>query len=255
MERTITIRGKADILVVPDHTKLMLVLKEQDKNHKKAYEKLQKKTDTVTECACSSGIEKENVKTTNYYAQAQKKLIKNLAGNFANVDDGYLCCQTVSIEFDTDPVLLAERIEKLTTSMENPELSISFSVQDKKRYEEELLNKVTQDAMSKAKLFCAPSHATIGKLISVNYQRGLSWNFAPPMQFRVPDQSRGMTCELNPSMSPFQAPALSAPKPVFDPPTRPAPPAPDVGSIIPQEQRIVEEAIFVWEIVDNNQGE
>ena len=94
-------------------------------------------------------------------------------------------------------------------------------------------------------VFCGMSNAKTGKLISVNYNRKMQWAFSmpprpmpmpvPPPQFPAP----GETGELHPSHP-------AAPKP----PAMPAAPVLPVNNIIPQEKRIEEEAVFVWEIVD-----
>ena len=55
----------------------------------------------------------------------------------------------------------------------------------------------------------------------------------------------------------MQAPANpSMPTPAFTPPPVPTPnpPAPTPENLMPQEQTFEEEALFVWEIVDADQG-
>ena len=73
MERTIAIKGKADMTVSPDYTTVVINLRENEKNYKKALEKLQEKTVVINKCVESVGIDTKDIKTTNYYAQAQKR--------------------------------------------------------------------------------------------------------------------------------------------------------------------------------------
>ena len=146
MERTITIVGKAELLVVPDQTTVTLQLKETDSVYKKALDKLQEITAEIAEGVRTCGISAADIKTTNYYASAEKKLVKNRRGEWIFVDAGYTCNQTLQISFATDPVILGELIEGLSKKLGSPDYSISFSVKDKSKYEEELLRKVTEDA-------------------------------------------------------------------------------------------------------------
>lgn len=243
MERNIAIKGKADMTVSPDYTTVVINLRENEKNYKKALEKLQEKTVVINKCVESVGIDTKDIKTTNYYAQAQKKMEKNLLGHFVESNDGYMCSQSVSIGFKTDPSLLGELLNKITDELEQPSISINFTIKDKKLYEEELLKKVTEDARKKAIVFCESSNATIGKLISVNYQRGMNWQF-PSRPFVVPTASTiGNTEQLSISHPAAKMNASSAP-------SLPVPQPPVTSNITPQDKIVEEEAMFVWEIID-----
>lgn len=258
MERTITIKGKADILVSPDYTTVVLFLRETDKSYKKAFESLQQKSIDISECAKSVGISEDDIKTTNYSAQALKKTERDRKGNYIQVDDGYACSQTLSIGFNTDPVLLGDLISAINKKVDNPNMTISFSIKDKKKYEEELLKKVTEDAQSKAKIFCQPSNAKIGKLLSVNYQRGnlfvpfpVRTPVAPPVRAANNDMTvligeTGKLTQGHPAARMPMAPSMPAPS---------LPQQPVINNIIPEDRRVEEEAIFVWEIIDDEKGE
>lgn len=258
MERTITIKGRADISVSPDHTIVVLFLRETDKSYKKAFEKLQQKSIDVSECAKSVGISEEDIKTTNYSAQALKKTERDRKGNYVQVDDGYACSQTLSIGFNTEPILLGDLISEINKKIDNPNMTISFSVKDKKKYEEELLKKVTEDAQEKAKIFCQPSNAKIGKLLSVNYQRGNMW---VPFPVRTPVAPPVLASNSDTMCLIGETGKLTQGHPASRMPTAPGSPAPVIpqppisSNIIPEDRRIEEEAIFVWEIIDDEKGE
>lgn len=244
MERTITVKGRADISVSPDYTTVTFFLKESNKDYKKALENLKQKSFEVSECSKSVGLNEENIKTTNYWAEPLKKTERDRRGNYFQVDDGYECSQTLSVGFETDPVLLGELINVINGKIDNPDMSIDFSIKDKKKFEDELIKKVTEDALNKAKIFCQPSNATIGRLISVDFQRGNIWLPFPNKTFSSSVSQVGQTAQLSQPNPAARMPVMS------NAPTPPIPQPPILNNIIPQERKIEEEAVFVWEIID-----
>ena len=88
MERTITIVGKAELLVVPDQTTVTLQLKETDSVYIKALDKLQEITAEIAEGVRTCGISAADIKTTNYYASAEKSLskIEEVSGSLSMLD-------------------------------------------------------------------------------------------------------------------------------------------------------------------------
>ena len=260
LNRTITVKGKAEIRIIPDLTSVLINIREKESDYKKAFAKLQNKTQEIVQCANSAGVGTDNVKITNFIAQSIKKSERDRRGNFVEVDDGYACSQLVTIEFSTDADLLKNLINNISAKIEKPSITLRFSIADKSKFEAELIEKVCEDARSKADIFCRTSNAAIGRLITVDYQHNRPWT--PPIirnfgSTTILGDTGEFPYPVTPRVPVMQAPANpSMHTPAFTPPPVPTPnpPAPTPENLMPQEQTFEEEALFVWEIVDADQG-
>lgn len=237
MNRTITVYGQAEMSVSPDSTIVKLALNEKDDCYRTALEKLEQKSADITEGIIALGVSCEKIRTENFNTQKTEKFERSTNGNFVAVDNGYCCSQILSAEFGVDTVMLGDVLNFIGEKIEKPDMQILFDIKDKSRYEEELFRMVTEDAMRKAKAFCAPANARIGKLISVdcNNSVGNKWTFPagyghttllPPMQSeKRPYGVQQLAVEQQQSVNSFD-------------------------NIIPQDKTITDNAVFVWEIID-----
>lgn len=236
MNRTITVYGQAEMSVAPDTMTVMLLLNEKDDCYKTALEKLQQKSAEIIEGIVALGVSNEKIKTENFNTQKTEKFERSANGSFVAVDNGYCCSQTLSAEFGADAVMLGEVMNFIGGKIEKPDMQIHFDISDKSRYEEELFRMVTEDAMRKAKAFCAPANARIGKLVSVdcNNSVGNMWTFPTGYGHTtlLPMQSE---------KSPYGTQPLAV---------EPQQSANSFDNIIPQNKTITDNAVFVWEIID-----
>lgn len=243
--RTISVRAKTDMYVLPDYTTVNISLRELESDYQKAFAKLQDKADTVKKCAQICGICGDEVKSVNFYSEISKKWETDKKGNSKFVVEGYSCNQRMVIGFPTNGELLGKLLESISAEVDNPDVSISFSLKDRSKIDTEILEKLVAEAMKKAEIFCKSSNAKVGRLLSVNYNQGNLLNFSNsimPVPFTPPRS--GETAQLRASMAP---PSFGMPSAV----NTPVPTKNNMTSIAPMEKHVEEEAVFVWEIIDN----
>lgn len=250
MERTVAIKGTAKISVFPDYTTLIVRLREKEKNYKKALEKLQKKSAEIRKCVEENDIESTQIKTNEFSASPLRKMERDRKGNFTQIDDGYECRQSILISFDSDSILLGELINSISDKIDNPDISITFSIKDLSKYKQRLMNLIIEDAWNKANAFCEFSNSKVGKLISANYNNNDLWSFSPrslnqntavlpPIPFKPPMASSAPTMPTSDFLRTDDTTFLMGNNS-----------STILNNINPQERNIEESATFVWEIID-----
>ncbi len=240
MERTITVVGRSELSVLPDYVTLKLHLKQREKNSKKAFDLLQKRTEELIQRGKSLGLEASEFKMVDFFTSPLVRTEFGKKGMAERVVDGYECRQSLQVGMQADPQRLGRLVEEFAPLLDEANFSVQFSFRDRAELEDQLLEKVREDALKKAQILCG-SHAKPGKLLCVNYCPGTKIPprfreinpIAPPIP-PIPN-AMGETALLTPSMAP--------------PPSRPVKPI-DPCCIIPEEQTFTGEATFIWEIVD-----
>lgn len=224
MDRVITVRGKAKMTVQPDFITVVIRLEEKDKDYQKAINGLFDRANAVSRCAESSGLPQEAIRTEDFTVRVNRRVERDKKGNFKEIQDGFLAIESVSIGFSKDMAVLAKLIQAVSAEIAKPDIQIRYSVEDPAKLSVELLQKLSEDAYSKAKTICESSGGALGKLMNVDYQ----WNDLETISsFSNPVLSQ-KTSELLPIAE------MAAPMPQFN----------------PREIDLEETAVFIWEIAD-----
>ena len=224
MDRVITVRGKAKMTVQPDFITVVIRLEEQNKYYQKAVTGLFDRVNSISRCAEISGLHQNSIQTDDFSVHINRRVERDKKGNFKEINDGFVAVQSVSIGFSKDMAVLAKLIQAISAEIAKPNLQISYSVKDPAKLSVELLQKLSEDALNKAKTICESSGAALGRLMNVNYQ----WN------------------DLN-TISAFSKPALSQNTVELLPLTEMADSMPQFK---PKEIDLEETAVFIWEIAD-----
>ena len=223
MDRVITVRGKAKMTVQPDFITVVIRLEEQQKDYQKAVTGLFDRVNAISHCAEISGLQQESIQTDDFSVHINRRVERDKKGNFKEINDGYVATQSVSIGFSKDMTVLAKLIQAISAEIAKPNLQIRYSVKEPSKLSVELLQKLSEDALSKAKTICESSGAALGKLMNVNYQ----WNDLDTLPAFSRQASLDETAEL---------PVMATMAPSFR----------------PKEIDLEETAVFIWEIADKN---
>lgn len=219
MERTITIKGVGRATIKPDFVILTLIVEAKEKKYACAVESAAKKIEKLNKSLEETGFEKESAKTLSYNVRANYSFAKDRKGQMQRQFDGYICTHRLKIEFDFDAEFLGNALSTISTSLANPQLDVAFTVKDKDAVNEELLSSAAINAKKKAEVLCNSSGASLGKLVTIDY------NWSDINIFSKVDLKMDDTCEL----------AM---------PTAILPPV----DIHPNDINVSDSATFVWEI-------
>lgn len=219
MERRITIKGVGRATIKPDYVVLSLSIEVKEAKYANAVEKAAEKIDKLNSALEKAGFEAGSAKTANYNVKENYNMVRDRKNQMQRQFDGYICTHRLKIEFDYDMELLGKALSTITSSLAEPQLDISFTIKDKDAVNDELLSNAAKNARRKAEILCAAAGATLGKLITVDY----NWsdiNILSKADLRMED-----TCAM----------AL---------PTAALPPI----DIMPKDINVSDTATFIWEI-------
>lgn len=169
MERLITVKGIGKTTVKPD----LIIINIDLISHKYNYDATMRlATDSVNELERAveeAGFKKKELKTTSFNITTKYKSYYDENNNYKSKFDGYVCEQGLKLQFDLDMTVLSRVLTAIAKSNVDPRFNIRFSVKDENAINEELLIKATENARRKAEILVKASRATLGKLISIDY--------------------------------------------------------------------------------------
>lgn len=225
MSRTIKIKGVGRTTVEPDFVVLSLKIETKQKKYEAAIDENTRKITELNSALEKAGFEKDSVKTVSYNVRMDYSTYRDRKGMFQKSFEGYVCNNSLKIEFDFDSVILGKALNAISSCFSEPQMDISFTIKDKDAVSDRLLKSAAINAKRRAEILCSGCGAELGNLISIDYD----WkeiNF-----FSRADISTGGMGETT---------ILSAPTA-----SRPISPQPQIQ---PTEFNVSDSAVFVWEI-------
>ena len=167
--KTITIKGIGQIALKPDLIVISMKMETIDKEYDKTMEISANRIDELNKALEEIGFKKESILTTNFHVSTRYESIRDKDGIYKNVFKGYGCIHNLKLEFDFDTKILAKVLSKISLCLAKPELSITFTIKDQTKANEELLKSATKNAKEKALILSSSSGVTLKDLISINY--------------------------------------------------------------------------------------
>lgn len=167
--KNITVRGSGRVSVKPDLIVVSMELKTVDKKYDKTLENAARRVDLLNDSLEKAGFAQKSVKTTSFDVNTKYESVKDKDGKYKNVFVGYVCTQSLKIEFDFDTKMLADALSAIADSLTEPEFSVSFTVKDPSAISDRLLQSAAENARQKAQVLCSASGVKLGKLVSIDY--------------------------------------------------------------------------------------
>lgn len=167
--KTITIKGMGQIALKPDLIVISMKMETVDKEYDKTMELSAKRIEALNKALEEIGFKKESILTTNFHVSTRYESIRDKDGIYKNVFKGYDCIHNLKLEFDFSTKILAKVLSKISLCLAKPELSITFTIKDQTKVNEELLKSATKNAKEKAMILSSSSGVTLKDLISINY--------------------------------------------------------------------------------------
>ena len=170
--KTITVKGEGSVSVKPDSIVISMRMETVNKEYEKTMDYAAQRISLINDSLVELGFEKNTVKTTDFNVHTSYDSVKDSNGDYKRVFKGYVSSHSLKVEFDFDTKMLAKVIAALTMSYAYPEFNIMFTVKDESAVNGELLKSAAKNAREKAEILCAASGATLGELVSIDYNWG-----------------------------------------------------------------------------------
>lgn len=172
MTRTITVKGVGTAAVKPDFVVLTLSVEAKNHDYNTAMQKAAYKIERMQAAIVGIGYEKSDLKTTGFDVRADYENQKDRSGNYKSVFVGYVCSYRLSLSLDFNNSRLSETLTTISACEANPELRIAFTVKNPAEISEALLRSAADNARKKAEILCSASGATLGELLTIDYNWG-----------------------------------------------------------------------------------
>ena len=191
--RIIRVKGKGQIRVRPDMTRITLTLEGTCPQYGEALHRSAQETGQLKDILALHDFERSDLKTLYFNVDTEYENYKE-NHTYKKRFVGYKFRHVLKLEFDSDNERLGRILYALANSPMNPEIRISYTVKDKETAKNELLGKAVADAKTKAAILAQAAAVTLKDIQSIDYSWG-EINFeAQPMKraFFAEDQPRGI---------------------------------------------------------------
>lgn len=169
-EKIITVTGRGNIHILPDVTRLQVMLCSLFSSYETAYQmaaaNLQDIAEVMTRCKLSTKLPK----TTCFSIDKSFRSIYE-DGHYTGKEefDGYKLRQRIQIDLPMDNVLLTKVVRSLGETLTDMELSIGYTVKDPRPHQLKMLERAVKDATEKAALMAAAAGCSLGLVKSIDY--------------------------------------------------------------------------------------
>lgn len=169
MQRTITVKGGAEVSARPDYVVLSMTLEAHAEEYDGAMELAAVQLDGLRDSLDSIGFERDCFKTTNFNVRTDYQHVQDANGNYYNKFNGFVCSHNLKLEFDFETSRMSRALSAVTNCLANPQLSVAFTVKDPNAISEELLRKATVSARKRAEILSESAGVRLGQLLSIDY--------------------------------------------------------------------------------------
>ncbi|MGN1129065.1 MAG: SIMPL domain-containing protein [Candidatus Flemingiibacterium sp.] len=172
MKKTITVKGTGSVSAKPDLIILSLTIEKKDVDYEKALRETSDAVKALSGAALSCGHPSDALKTSDFRVRSEYSNVRGEDGAYKQVFAGYVCTCRMKLSFGLDMELLSQTLGSISGCDSQPGIEIAFTIKDRTKINDELLEAAAQNARSKAETLCRASGVRLGKLVSINYD----WN-------------------------------------------------------------------------------
>lgn len=174
--KTIRVTGKANLKVSPDQTKVSLTIRGFAKEYGDALAKSVEDTKIIKDVIASCGIDRNSLKTENFYTSEKTKSVKDQYGNTSYRHIGYDVTHYMNFVFDNNNEILGKVLYVLSNLDINPRIDVSYVIKDSEIYKTQLIELAVKDAKRKALAMASAAEVVLGDIIQMDYSyQTISW--------------------------------------------------------------------------------
>ncbi len=172
MERTIRVKGKGSILVKPDAIKIAITAESSYWNYDETIEQSARCTRTLRDAMQNAGLDPKNLKTSYFLINSKYDRYRDENGDYKEKFAGYEYEHRTYIEFDNDNKILGKVLYELAHCDVEVNFDIKYTVKDKEKVKNDLLEKAVEDATTKAKVLSKASGVKLKEILNIDYTWG-----------------------------------------------------------------------------------
>lgn len=166
MEKTIRVRGQANIRVKPDYMVLRMHTETLDKDYARSMKKAAVAVEKLKSALASARVSLDLFKTSGFNVQTAYE-----SRGYDNPSQflGYRVRQDLKVAMDFDKTRLGEILVAVAKSNAAPEFHIDFTVKDIDAVKGELFAKCAANARTIANGLCVGTGCRLGEILSIDY--------------------------------------------------------------------------------------
>lgn len=178
--KTIKVTGKAKMVVTPEVTKVKLTMRSFAKEYGDALAKTVEDSKVIKDTIESCGIERESLKTEDFYTSEKTKTVKDQYGNSSTHHIGYDVIHILSFTFLNNNKLLGDVLFKLSKLSINPRINVSYLLYSTKHVKDSLIRFAVDDALRKAGIITSSAKVELGDIVNIDYSfKESEWESRP----------------------------------------------------------------------------
>lgn len=168
--RLITVTGKGSVHVVPDVTRLEVIVESVFKTYEDAYQRAKENSKwmvQILEYNHKSGKLAKTIRldisdhTVSQYDEKDHYI--------GEIKDGYDLNQRFKIDLEIDPVLVNKIIRGVGKFIQGAQISIGYTIQDPRPSQLKMLERAVKDAREKAKIMVEAADCKLGPVVNIYY--------------------------------------------------------------------------------------
>ncbi len=169
-EGVITIRGRGDLKVKPDVTRVTLKLTTMHDTYREAYEQGKEDSAKLADVMRDTGLDPELAKTRAF--DIEKKTSRQYDSHKNYIGDKFLGFELnheVKIDLGMDNDVLHKLLSRVGEKLKQAEADIDYTVKDPRPVEMELLERAVKDSKEKAELIVRTCGCSLGMVREISY--------------------------------------------------------------------------------------
>ena len=172
MSRTMRVKGKGNLKVRPDMTRVSIFLSNICKNYDEALSVSTGNSGLLRQIVSELGFAESDLKTVGFDVDVQNESYRDRNDNWKKRFVGYKVSHSLKIDFESDNDILGRLLGRIAACPAKPEFGISFFVKDTETAKNRLLGNAVRDAKVKAVVLAEASGVKLGDIRNIDYSWG-----------------------------------------------------------------------------------
>lgn len=181
MERTIRVKGKGKISVKPDTIKITIKAKGLRWNYDETIERSTQDTRILRDALKNAGLDPKDLKTTYFSIDSKYESYRDKNDDYKDRFVGYKYEHRTYIKFENDNKILGKVLYELAHCDVKVKFDINYTVKDKEKVKNDLLEIAVEDSTAKAKVLAKASGVKLKEILSIDYSWGEIDIYSSPM--------------------------------------------------------------------------
>ena len=181
MERTIRVKGKGKISMKPDTIRITIKAEGLCWNYDETIEQSTQDMRILRDALKNAGLDPKNLKTTYFSIDSKYESYHDKNNDYKEKFVGYEYEHRTYIEFENDNKILGKVLYELAHCDVKVKFDINYTVKDKEKVKNDLLEKAVEDSTTKANVLAKASCVKLKEILNIDYSWGEIDIYSSPM--------------------------------------------------------------------------